>query len=328
MQAAAIQPEKLLKQLAALWTDLGKQETQGVLRACSMTLIAVTDGPENDTDFGQTLALLMHEHPSRLIVIRIAETAAREIGARVLAQCWMPFGRNQQICCEQIELAASAETLGDVPPVIRGLTVPDLPVVIYCPSVRLLGTAGFEELAPLAGRLIVDSRHADDCHDVLRYLAVRGRSRPRAADLTWSRLTPWRETISRMFDEPLCRRAIYSLDEIQILYAGAREPSGAYYLAGWFMHVLGTAPRLRIARGVGPSYASIANVTMSGPGFNASAELMDAAAVEATVNGVQRRIVFPDASDAAALRQELGIGSRDVLFEHVLGLANLLRGTQ
>ena len=56
----------------------------------------------------------MHEHPSRAIVVRVRQCAERVLEARVFAQCWMPFGGRQQICCEQVEITASPESLADV----------------------------------------------------------------------------------------------------------------------------------------------------------------------------------------------------------------------
>ena len=72
MPAAVIQPEKLLRQLSDLWAAYGKEEADatGVLRACSMTLIALADAAEDPAALDETLALLMRDHPSRVIVAR------------------------------------------------------------------------------------------------------------------------------------------------------------------------------------------------------------------------------------------------------------------
>ena len=101
------QPEKILKELGQVWTRLAKDEAgQGkptVLRACAMTLIVATDD-EDEQGFSaaQTLTELMHEHPSRGIVLNVTTKGEPGLEARVLAQCWKPFGKAQQICCEQI----------------------------------------------------------------------------------------------------------------------------------------------------------------------------------------------------------------------------------
>jgi glucose-6-phosphate dehydrogenase assembly protein OpcA len=320
-----VQPEKILKDLGKLWVDLGKQESQGVLRACEMTLIAVLEEAEDPASIGETIASLMREHPSRAIVIRVRPGADKLLEARVLAQCWMPFGRQQQICCEQVEITASKESLSDVATVVQALAVPDLPVVLWCPDAILCQTPQFQDLLPLAGKLIVDSERAPDL-GILRYLNGLPRTRWRVADLMWGKLTPWRETIARIFDKPENLRIAYSLENIQMLYTGVENTPAVHYLAGWFMHILGSGVHLNVARGVGPSYANIARVDLHGPGFEATVDLMENTAAEIRVGDMRQRIVFPAPSDCDALRKELSLSGRDPIFEDALGLANLTGG--
>src|SRR5689334_157211 len=101
----AIAPEKVLKELGALWADLAKPSEaseHGVLRACAMTLVVALEPGDDPQQVGQVIAELIHEHPSRAIVLKPGE-AHQDLDARVSAQCWMPFGKRQQVCCEQIE---------------------------------------------------------------------------------------------------------------------------------------------------------------------------------------------------------------------------------
>ncbi|HYP15074.1 MAG TPA: glucose-6-phosphate dehydrogenase assembly protein OpcA, partial [Bryobacteraceae bacterium] len=315
-----------LKDLGKLWVDLGKQEQSGVLRACAMTLIVVVEDTVETQNIGETIAALMHEHPSRAVVLRVRGGEDKDLEARVFAQCWMPFGRRQQICCENIEITASIASLADVPSVIRGLLVADLPVVLYCPSENLWKLQQFTVLLPLAQKVILDSYQMNGSLRVPQFL----NKLPRAlikADLAWTRLTPWRESVSRIFDEPSRRRAVYDLREVQILYKAASEPAAAYYLAGWFMHVLGSGVKLNIAAGVGPELASIARVALVGPQLEASLELMDHATVELHVNGVREQVtLFPSCTPYDALRQELAVVGGDRVFEDVLGLTQIMRG--
>lgn len=325
MPAGTVEPERILKDLRKLWVDLGKQNDQGVLRACAMTFIStVTENAEAER-VSETIAALMHEHPSRAIVVRVRETDEQFVEARVLAQCWMPFGKAQQICCEQIEITTSRRSLADVAPVISGLTVPDLPVVLFCPNADLCQSSEFQSLLPLAGKLIIDSASASDL-TTLKYLASLPRSGCRTADLAWGRLTRWRETIARLFETPAQLNKAYNLNNIQILYAGSDEPVSVYYLAGWFMHILGAGVHLNIARGVGPSYSSIARLDFVGPDMEATLDLVEPAAVELRSDGVTQRVVFPELTDYDVLRKELALTGRDPIFEDVLGLANLMGG--
>lgn len=326
MTAAAVDPDGLLKELRVLWRDLGKQDAGGVLRACAMTLVVVVDEAIDSNVIGETLANLMHEHPARAIVIRVRQCREQVLKARVFAQCWMPFGGRQQICCEQIEIIASANALADVASVVRGVMVPDLPSILYCPSENLWWLPQFSVLLPLAGKLIVDSCGMAESGRVLDLLGNLPPSVETRADLVWSRLSPWRQAIARIFEDSSRARRVHDLSEVRILYKGPEEPSAVYYLAGWFMHVLGAGVPLKIAPGVGPEYAGLAHVALSGRDLEATVEIMEGQTAETHVNGGPVEMtLFPEANDEYALRQELMIARRDSLFEDVLGLARLMR---
>jgi DNA-binding transcriptional LysR family regulator len=90
------QPEQILKGLGKLWTSLAQEEKQlgkpTVLRACAMTLIIATDDPDGGYAASQTISELMREHPSRGIVLAVSDEAELVLEARVLAECWNPFG--------------------------------------------------------------------------------------------------------------------------------------------------------------------------------------------------------------------------------------------
>lgn len=325
--AAGVDPDRILKDLRKLWRELGESDPNGVLRACAMTLIVVVDEERDAQAISETIAALMHEHPSRAIVIRVRQCTERVLEARVFAQCWMPFGKRQQICCEQVEILASPSSLADVGTVLRGLVVPDLPVILYAPSDELWWLPEFRTLLPLAGKLIVDSCDVPQPTRVLALLADLPPGIRRRADLVWSRLTPWREAIAHLFAAPKRRSCVYDLTEVRILYRSSEEPSAVYYLAGWFMHVLGAGVPIRIAPGVGPEMANIAHITLTGPTIEAVIEVTDRNTVETRIGDEAPQVtVFPDLDEAYALRQELGIAGADPLFEDVLGLANLMRG--
>lgn len=235
MSPAAVRPDKLLRDLDDLWRGLGNEEQGGVLRACAMTLIVCAEGTEDD--LGETLALLMRDHPARAIVLREQKGAGRHLEAGVRAQCWMPFGRRQQICCELIEIAMTRASLADVPPVVHSLTAPDLPVAIWCRSSSLVGVPAFDPVLRLANKLILDSAGAADLRTQLRYLQSAEDSDTVVADLAWTRLTLWRETIAKQFDNPAMQAR--TLRGATVGYVGERVPVWAYYMAGWLRNSAG-----------------------------------------------------------------------------------------
>lgn len=327
--SASVDPERLLKELRKLWLDLGKSAPEGgVLRACAMTLIVVADERHDEQVIGETIAGIMHEHPSRAIVVRVRDCPERVLEARVFAQCWMPFGRRQQICCEQVEIVSSPASLADVAGVVRALIVPDLPAILYSPSENLWWLPEFSALLALSSRLVIDSCGMAQSTRALEFLAGLPASVRRKSDLVWTRLTPWREAVAQIFDDARRSGNAHKLSEVRILYKGREEPSAVYYLAGWFMHVLGASVPLRIAQGVGYEYAGIGHVALVAPGFAAEIDIVGPASAEVRIESEPAQAnVWPIANDAWALRQELAIVGRDRVFDDSAGLARLMLGT-
>ena len=58
MPTTAVHPEQILKELANLWVELGKEDaaksSNGVIRACSMTLLIATAGDEDAESASET----------------------------------------------------------------------------------------------------------------------------------------------------------------------------------------------------------------------------------------------------------------------------------
>ena len=324
--AAAVQPEKILKDLAKLWVDLEKDDSQkksaGVLRACAMTLIAAVEQEADAAAVGETLAELMHQHPSRAIVLRVCPDHESALDARVFAQCWMPFGRSQQICCEQIEITASPSRVDDLPKLVLGLMVPDLPVVLWCRSESLARDTNFQNLFPLATKIIVDTTHFDESEqtgvDFIRGLLAKNYN---VADLAWTRLTRWRETVAHIFDNRHARERLNQIDTVTITHSGPNlktsPPSRLAFLAAWFKNTLPSPFQLNLKATGADSDRLVQGIELTGAGFNASIELDGAAAI-VRVDRLTRRIPFPKLTDFELLREELGILGPDPVFRRSL----------
>ena len=89
--SAAVSADSILREMTDLWVTLGasgKAETgMGVLRACSMTLVVVTEEGEDLAALGETIAALMPAHPARAIILRLEGGSGRQLGAKVVARC-------------------------------------------------------------------------------------------------------------------------------------------------------------------------------------------------------------------------------------------------
>ena len=126
-------------------------DSGGVLRACAMTLVVVAENAADAERVRQTVGVLMHNHPSRAVILHPGGSAA-DLDARIFAECWKPFGKTQQICSEGIEITAGQSGFSEVAKFLVPLRVPDLPVVLWCRGTVARARAGTVGAAVPAGR--------------------------------------------------------------------------------------------------------------------------------------------------------------------------------
>jgi glucose-6-phosphate dehydrogenase assembly protein OpcA len=333
LMGATIQPDRILHDLSELWVSLGKQngdESTGVLRACAMTLIVVAEAQEDAAEVGETLALLMRDHPSRAVVVRVRDSDEPELEARVFAQCWMPFGQRRQICCEQIEISTSNTSLADVPAVVLPLVAADLPVILWFRPLRLLGNPALRDLAHIATKTIIDSAAIPGARAALQRLARAAASGVGLGDLAWTRLTRWRELIAQVFENPAYFSHLPAITTVTIAHSEAAVPVGAFYMAAWLQLCLekaGSKPLVRWERSdeTGEGGLSRVEFSKSDPSaLTAWVRKVEGSAAEVRVNSLANRVVFPETSDYVLLREELSITGRDPIYENSLALASKL----
>jgi len=308
--SATVNPDRVLKELADLWVTLGKENGEGgagILRACTMTLVVAAETGDDWSALGETVAALMPEHPARTISIRLCGSGERALSERVYSQCWMPFGQRRQICCEQVELTASDSALLDLPPVVRPLAVPDLPLILWCRSPRLLAMPEFKSMASMAQKVIIDSEGMP-LKDVPR-VAPQG---VLLGDLAWTRLTRWRETLSQVFENKENLAKLPALKKLAVSHVRSQTNTAAY-LAGWVSTVI---PGIETAVTPTESCDSLC-ARLTGDGLEVQLERQqDRLAV--TVNGQTHYTSLSMFTDYLLMREELSIVQRDPVFERVL----------
>ena len=327
--SGTIAPDRILHDMADLWVSLGKQGDgdAGVLRACSMTLVVAAEESDDAQAIGDTLAALMPEHPSRAIVIRFRAEDQRSLAARVFAQCWMPFGHRQQICCEQIEITASDASLPDLAAVVLPLTVPDLPVMLWCRSPRLFHLPAFSQLSAIAQKVVLDSAAFSDAQAALGEMSGAAAAGHLLADLSWTRLTRWRELIAQIFENRAQLANLPRVSDILIAHRGTAIPATSFYLAAWLMDGLakvGAHPRVRFHADGGEPAWRFTLVELRAQGNAdaiASIALAEGHAAEVRTGGLVSKALLPALTDYALMREELSIPGRDPSFEGALAAA-------
>ena len=320
--SVTVAPENILKELAALWAQQGKQGDAGVLRACSMTLLVIAEAADDASALGETLAALMPEHPARTILIRLQGEGERALSQRVYQQCWKPFGQRQQICCEQIEITASDAALADLPSVILPLAVPDLPVILWCRSARLVRRPEFGEIAGMATKVVMDSAAAgvtsQDSTDAIVSMADGLGRGGILADLAWTRLTRWRETLARVFENRDTVAHLSEVNRVQVRFGPGYE-TAARYLAAWAANALATVGQVVTPMVVTAQDESL-RLELSGGQFRVALSRQDERLVT-VVNEQSNCTSLPRPTDYLLLREELGIVRRDAVFERTLASA-------
>lgn len=316
--SAVLTPDRILKEMADVWRTLGGQSQPetgtGVLRACSLTLVVIAQLDDDSQALGETMAALMPEHPARAIVVR-PDVAGRDLTGRAFAQCWMPFGQRRQICCEQIEITASASSLEGALSVAAAITVPDLPVIVWCRDLRLLERPQFRDVAALGTRIVVDTAQSPDPPTAIRLLQHHVAQGVTLGDLSWTRLTRWREMISQLFEN----RKLPNSIRVRVGYSGTSIPAAARYMGAWLVDSLqsaGSSAALEFEPGA-------ERVELAG----------DQLRLELTHSGDRLYTLFdamkhcsslPSATDYTLMREELRIVGHDPVFEHALRAAAAL----
>ena len=316
-------PEQILKGLGKLWTSLGEEEKQQgrptVLRACAMTLIVATDEADGGFEASQTISELMREHPSRGIVLAVSDQGGADPQARVLAQCWKPFGKAQQICCEQIEIKARSETWSNLGPILLALTAADLPVVLWSRHSATLNPhaseeqrRGLETLLNLADKTVVDSRGLDP-KAAFEQIAKWRDERRVIADLEWTRLTPWREPLGHVFDNPARENAFAAFHTIEIGHPEEKPTAQELYMAAWLSAPNQAKVEFKRVKSFG---SGMHQVVLRADNETITFERTGCECLRIwSTNGRERRFNYSDAKGQTLMNEELSIIGHDPAFD-------------
>jgi glucose-6-phosphate dehydrogenase assembly protein OpcA len=323
---ASIQPERILSELDQLWVGLGGEAQEdgsvGVLRACSLTMFALSSSAREDDLPTESFAALLEEHPGRFISIRISEGGGRSLDARVSAQCWTPFGKRRHICVEQVDIDASRAGIGDLSPVLRALRVPDLPALLWCRDARLLDDDEAAGLTALCDKVILNSSGYHDPGRMLERLLHWRDNNTVVADLSWTRLSRWRETIAQLFASQTRRERLREASDVTVTYYGDRPPLRAAYLAAWFRSILGDGLNYELvsAGDLEPCQqkGEVQAASIQGPGLDLTIQQLGGETVELRLGDLVNQTVFHEVDEHQLLRQELSIEGRDAIFESAL----------
>jgi glucose-6-phosphate dehydrogenase assembly protein OpcA len=138
----------------------------------------------------------------------------------------------------------------------------------------------------MATKVVIDSAAAADAIDAIRRIADAVSSGGILADLAWTRLTRWRETLARVFENRDTLARLTEVDSVRVRFGPSYE-TAAWYLAAWAANALASVGQV-----VTPVVGRQSNCTN-----------------------------LPRPADYHLMREELGIMRRDAIFEDALASA-------
>lgn len=224
------------------WQRLRSGEDESHARALTLNLVCrAHDAADAERLAGWAWAL-GPRHPARVFLVHPTEAAGGKL--RVAAEA----GGS-----ELLEIAAAPERAASI---AAPLLVGDLPVVLLWHSERPRAGTGFEGWAGLASKVLVDAHRMKLSPAELAELAAELPAGCRLSDLTWTRLTPWRQLICQGLEAE--RGAFLRIAEVSITaghgrraaVAGSWNPGASLagtLLAGWMAHQLEWQPQRRVA---------------------------------------------------------------------------------
>ena len=221
-------------------------------RNCTMTLIGIAPDDQNEKVASLATQAIAMEHPAQAIVIR---EDAQVSGQRLDAWITTDVRRPEVACaveCELITLHVKGPAEDHLAALLDPLLVSGVPTYLWWLGTPPFGTPELLDALRICDGLVVDS--ADFVEPYHSFQSMSGmlrltHHRLGLADLQWSRLRPWRETIAQFFS-PIDRRPfLRGISEMGVDYAGDGRGNRivASLATGWMASALGW--KLRRATG-------------------------------------------------------------------------------
>jgi glucose-6-phosphate dehydrogenase assembly protein OpcA len=229
-------------------SDLRSHATSGSgrgVRTHMLDLVVFCDRREQADEMVEVVASLPHSRPSRAIIaLGLDDESDVVADARVFCTP-VPGGSNGvQVCSEIVKLEGGRGGIA-LPSLVAGLLLPDLPVFLHWRAQPDASRVVLARLWELATRVVVDSTAIPRSLESLSGLVQRQPDRS-VTDLSWTKITGWREAVARAFDNAENAAALADLTRVEITHVGASDAQ-ARLLAAWLTSRTGRSPHIEIS---------------------------------------------------------------------------------
>ncbi|MBN1465621.1 glucose-6-phosphate dehydrogenase assembly protein OpcA [candidate division KSB1 bacterium] len=223
-------------------SDAGSSEA--VLKAATLNLIIILDDKTLYDELLAGLQQIIADHPGRIVIVYLnPESDLTDIEAHISAYS-QKTKEQTQISAEVVILETSHAGSTHLAGTILPLLLPDLPVYLWCPSYAALMNPHVRILFQFIDRLIVSTPSEYDSPQQMAAMIDTLLALDREckiSDMSWSRLTDWREAVAQFFDVQENLKYLGLLDEVEITCAGDKLSNDALLMAGWMASSLKSA---------------------------------------------------------------------------------------
>jgi len=330
------------RQLHELWqlaAESEKDPTQRqITRACLFNFIVLSETDAETAHASEVISTLTSHHPCRAIVLSLASNSSTsELSASISAHCHLAGTGQKQVCCEQIAIHASGQSVAHLGSAVLPLLESDLPTIMWWQGNFLTRMDLLGRLVAVADRVIYDTSTWPGPQRQLAGLVrlVTGYPRCSFTDLSWTRLGLWRKLAAEFFDEPRCRTELTQIREVDIMHGrGPGAALRAWLYGAWLAAQLrwplpGARDRIRLSEREDPDATSVGMLSIAIKTGDATFSIRKnhgESTASATVDmpnacGLPRKRAFWPADDASLLSQELDQPARDRVYEKALVIA-------
>jgi glucose-6-phosphate dehydrogenase assembly protein OpcA len=262
---------------------------------------------------------LSTNRPSRAIVLQPADAA--EVRSEESVFCALPPDGSGPggglVCSEVVRLHGPGDT-GALPSMTRSLLLPDLPLFVLWLDEPSFDGPIARGLLPSASRLVVDSTRFEGTIEALA--RTIGDDPPSVSDLSWTKITGWREVVARLFDPPDHHALLPRLERIRIEHVEG-SASQARLLGGWLVAraAHGAAVETIAVPREDMKAGSLVSVRLTAGDVELAVERPDEGVAVLTSPGLpQQRLALRVPPFAKLLGDELEVLARDRVLEAAL----------
>jgi len=338
----AVDVAQIERQLHELWqlaAESEKDPTQRqITRACLFNFIVLSETEAEATHASEVISTLTSRHPCRAIVLSVASNSpTSELSASISAHCHLAGTGQKQVCCEQIAIHASGQSVAHLGSAVLPLLESDLPTIVWWPGNFLTRMDLFRRLIAVADRIIYDTSTWPDPQPQLAGLVrvLTEYPRCRFTDLSWTRLGLWRKLAAEFFDEPHCCAELMQIRAVDIVHGrGPGAALRAWLYGSWVAAQLRwplpeTRARIHLSERDDRDATSVGILSVAIKTGDATFSVRKnhgESTASATVDmpnacGLPRKRAFWPADDASLLSQELDHPARDPVYEKALVIA-------